>query len=128
MDSTNNGEVDKLSEKLINYVSASILAKCALHFTVLYWLVVVQFCLLQSVLHSSTVLHSRARPATARTRPQLGYGEEEVEVDDDTEEEDDEEEEVTEFASLGGPVTPAATLLRPRLTLTRWYHLILTIV
>ena len=38
---------------------------------------VVQFCLLQSVLHSSTVLHSRARPATARTRPQLGYGEEE---------------------------------------------------
>ena len=36
------------------------------------------------------------------------------------------EEEVTELASLGGPVTPAATLLRPRLTLTRWHHLILT--
>ena len=88
---------------------------------------VVQFCLLQSVLHSSTVLHSRARPATARTRPQLGYGEEEEEVEgDDTEEEDDEKEEVTELASLGGPVTPAATLLRPRLTLTRWHHLILT--
>ena len=88
--------------------------------------------MLQSVLHSSTVLHSRARPATARTRPQLGYGEEaeeeEVEGDDDTEEEDDEKEEVTELASLGGPLTPAATLLRPRLTLTRWYPLILTIV
>ena len=87
---------------------------------------VVQFCLLQSVPHSSTVLHSRARPATARTRPQLGNGEGvvvEVEEEDDTE-----EEEVTEFAGLGGPVTPAATLLRPRLTLTRWHHLILTSV
>ena len=86
--------------------------------------------MLQSVLHSSTVLHSRARPATARTRPQLGYGEEEEEEvggeEDDTEEKDDEKEEVTELASLGGPVTPAATLLRPRLTLTRWHHLILT--
>ena len=92
---------------------------------------VVQFCLLQSVPHSSTVLHSRARPATARTRPQLGNGEEvvvEVEEEDDTEEEDDEKEEVTEVAGLGGPVTPAATLLRPRLTLTRWHHLILTSV
>ena len=87
---------------------------------------VVQFCLLQSVPHSSTVLHSRARPATARTRPQLGNGEGvvvEVEEEDDTE-----EEEVTEFAGLGGPVTPAATLLRPRLTPTRWHHLILTSV
>ena len=91
---------------------------------------VVQFCLLQSVPHSSTVLHSRARPATARTRPQLGNGEGvvvEVEEEDDTEEED-EKEEVTEVAGLGGPVTPAATLLRPRLTLTRWHHLILTSV
>ena len=52
----------------------------------------------------------------------------EVEEEDDTEEEVDENEEVTEFAGLGGPVTPAATLLRPRLTPTRWHHLILTSV